>query len=43
MIYKASETAELYQWNDTTKSYERLNSGQTSLDIKIINGGNAHG
>lgn len=42
MIYKASQTAELYQWNPINGSYELLNVGKFS-DIKLINGGNANG
>ena len=42
IIYKASQTAELYQWNPINNSYELLNVGKFS-DIKLINGGNANG
>lgn len=43
MIYKASKTANLYQWNPDNKEYELLAGSQGSYDIKIINGGNANG
>lgn len=41
VIYKASDELSLYQFNATTKEYEKLSSGQEIDDIKIINGGNA--
>lgn len=48
VLYKASETKEIYQWNDTTQEYESLLSGQgkvtaDDLDIELIHGGNANG
>ena len=41
IIYKASDELSLYQFNATTKEYEKLSSGQGIDDIKIINGGSA--
>lgn len=41
VIYKASEEQSLYQFNPTTKEYEKLSDGSELDDIKIINGGNA--
>ena len=48
VLYKASQTAKLYQWNPTLGTYEVLSSGGTGEginpeDIKIIYGGNANG
>lgn len=48
VLYKASETKEIYQWNDTTQEYESLLSGREKvtaddLDIDFIHGGNANG
>jgi hypothetical protein len=40
-IYKASDEQSLYQFNSTTKTYEKLSDGKGLDDIKIINGGNA--
>lgn len=39
IIYKASDEKRLYQWNDTTSSYEPLVAED---NFTIINGGNAH-
>lgn len=43
LIYKAEAEAALYQWNSTTKQYEKLSSGEglKAEDIKWINGGAA--
>ena len=43
LIYKAEAEAALYQWNSTTKQYEKLSSGEglRAEDIKWINGGAA--
>ena len=45
VLYKASQTAKLYQWNPTLEEYELLtSSGSGNLDdINLIIGGNAHG
>ena len=47
LLYRASKTAKLYQWNPDFKYYEPIIGGGSSEgggsfeDIKIINGGNA--
>ena len=41
-IYKAENEKLIYQWNSTELKYEVLGSSEVSLDIKIINGGNAY-
>lgn len=40
-IYKAEQEKILYQWNTTALKYEALGSTGGTLDIDIINGGNA--
>lgn len=41
-IYKAESEKIIYQWNPTELKYEALNiSGETALDITLINGGDA--
>lgn len=44
-IYKAEAEKMIYQWNPTTLRYEALNSTESdgSMDIDLINGGNAYG
>lgn len=42
VIYKAESEKLVYQWNPTELKYEALNvSGETTLDITLIHGGNA--
>ena len=43
VIYKASEEKRLYQWNSNSKTYEVLSSGEVTIDIKLIHGGDASG
>lgn len=44
VIYKSSTDKLLYQWNDTTQTYEMLVTGTVNLDgIEYIYGGNANG
>lgn len=43
VIYKAEEEKKIYQWNTTTLSYELLSSGEATLEISLIHGGNANG
>lgn len=40
-IYKATNELSLYQYNATTKHYEKLVDGTDINNITIINGGNA--
>lgn len=44
-IYKAESEKMIYQWNPTALKYEALNSieSEPSLDITLIDGGNANG
>ena len=42
-IYKADTEKKIYQWNPTSLVYELLSSGESTLDIELINGGNANG
>ena len=44
-IYKAESEKMIYQWNSEELKYEALNSTESegSLDINLINGGNANG
>lgn len=46
-IYKATQEKKLYQWNDTTKSYEPIGGNTSSDDIiinfDVIHGGDADG
>ena len=41
-LYQAVEENALYQWNEETLSYVYLKELVSSLDIEIINGGNAN-
>lgn len=43
VIYKAEEEKTIYQWNTTSLKYELLSSGETTLEIELIHGGNANG
>lgn len=43
VIYKAESEKKIYQWNPTALKYELLGSEQGTLDIELINGGNANG
>lgn len=42
-IYKAETEKKLYQWNTELLKYELLSDSEDTLDIEIINGGNANG
>ena len=44
-IYKAESEKMIYQWNPIDLKYEALNSTESggSVDIDLINGGNANG
>ena len=42
-IYKAEKEKKIYQWNTTSLIYEVISEGETTLDIELINGGNANG
>ena len=42
-IYKDYKEKKTYQWNAEELKYEPLNEGGAIPEIKIINGGNAHG
>lgn len=41
VIYKAEKEQSLYQFNTSTKEYEKLSDGRGIDNITIINGGNA--
>lgn len=43
MIYKAESEKLIYQWNSTELKYEPLNASVETIDINLINGGNANG
>ena len=43
VIYKAEEEKSIYQWNTKTLKYELLCSGESTLEIELIHGGNANG
>lgn len=42
VIYKAESERKIYQWNPNDLKYEPINAS-SSLDIKLIDGGNANG
>lgn len=42
-IYKAENEKKIYQWNNSELKYELLSEEQTTLDVSLINGGNANG
>lgn len=43
MIYKAESEKLIYQWNSTELKYEPLNVSVETIDINLINGGDANG
>lgn len=43
VIYKAEKERLVYQWNSSSLKYEVLGDDVATLDIDIINGGNANG
>lgn len=42
-IYKAEEEKKIYQWNSSDMKYEIISEEQPTLEVSLINGGNANG
>lgn len=44
VIYKAQDEKKIYQWSDTATAYELIGvEAEDTIDIELINGGNAYG
>lgn len=43
VIYKAQDEKKIYQWNPSLMAYEVVSGEGASIDIQLINGGNAYG
>lgn len=43
IIYKAQQEKKIYQWNPSISAYEVIGSEDSSIDIELINGGDAYG
>lgn len=43
VIYKAEKEKKIYQWNSSETRYEIVSEEQPTLDVQLINGGNANG